>query len=966
MLRHLLPVLATLTALVAPAAADAAAPVVSEYLAPDKGVNALAQGPNGDLWFTSTENPGRVGRITPLGGLTAYSTAEGLSKDAKPGAITAGPGGMWLTLTAKNRIARVTETGGITEFPLGPVGKPTGIALGPDGNLWYTAVDHDSGIGRLTPAGVATEFTTGLTKDSRPQDITRGPDGALWFTEPAANRIGRITTSGLITEYATGASAGTPREIVAGPDGNLWFTLPAATPAIGRITPSGTVTLFSSGLPLGSEPEGIAAGADGAMWFTDRATNAVGRITTSGAVTMVSGGITASADLRGIAAGSDGAMWFAEFRGAIGRVTVAPAAEGVTASSVTSSAATLTGSLRPNAQTTTAYLEIGTTTTYGQSTAPQNMGISGSSQTLTATLSGLTPQTTYHARVVATNATGTSYGPDRTFRTTALNAPSATTEAATEIEGDRARLNALVDPEGNATTYRFEWGTTDAYGSRLPLVDATVGSDTATHAVHQTLTGLQPNTTYHFRVVASSPAGETAGADETFTTDAVAPELSGLDAVGVSAAGATLTGAVNARNSAATYRYEWGLTTAYEGSASEPEGTVAADDVPHTVTRTLAGLEPNTTYHFRLVASSAGETVAGPDRTFTTAMALPLVTTGVASDVTAGGATLNGAADPRKALTVVWFEYGTTPVLGSATPPRALGASDLQAHAVTAGLTGLAPATTYHVRLAASSGAGVVYGPVVTFTTAALPVPVPVPDQPTSPAAEQPAPAAPAPAPSPAPAPAPAVEPVPASDDAEQPAPVPAAVPKPALGTSVVAGVVSGTVKVRAPDGSAFSSIVGADDLPSGSVIDAREGTMRLVTALDSRGRTQEATFRGARFRVVQAKGAGGMVDIHLAEEPAGCGARKAVAGKIVGRAAGAAAKKGKTRTLWAQDRGGKYRTHAKNSVTTVRGTKWSTTETCAGTRTTVTEGAVSVRDKRTGRSTLVKAGRSYLARARR
>ena len=71
-------------------------------------------------------------------------------------------------------------------------------------------------------------------------------------------------------------------------------------------------------------------------------------------------------------------------------------------------------------------------------------------------------------------------------------------------------------------------------------------------------------------------------------------------------------------------------------------------------------------------------------------------------------------------------------------------------------------------------------------------------------------------------------------------------------------------------------------------------------------------------------------------------------------------------RTLWGKDSKGKYRTHGRNSVATVRGTQWMTRETCAGTLTRVTEGAVAVRDVARKKTVLVRKGGSYLARARR
>ena len=68
---------------------------------------------------------------------------------------------------------------------------------------------------------------------------------------------------------------------------------------------------------------------------------------------------------------------------------------------------------------------------------------------------------------------------------------------------------------------------------------------------------------------------------------------------------------------------------------------------------------------------------------------------------------------------------------------------------------------------------------------------------------------------------------------------------------------------------------------------------------------------------------------------------------------------------LWAQDRGGRYRTHGANSVATVRGTSWTTIELCDATITRVSAGAVSVFDRRLGRRVLVTAGHEYRARKR-
>src|SRR5262245_18799499 len=80
----------------------------------------------------------------------------------------------------------------VTEFPIPIIdvlsSRPEGITRGPDGNLWFTEADANR-IGRITPAGVVTEFSAGITPNSQPSGITAGPDGNLWFTE--AGKIGR-------------------------------------------------------------------------------------------------------------------------------------------------------------------------------------------------------------------------------------------------------------------------------------------------------------------------------------------------------------------------------------------------------------------------------------------------------------------------------------------------------------------------------------------------------------------------------------------------------------------------------------------------------------------------------------------------------------------------------------------------------------------------------------------------------
>src|SRR5262249_11556373 len=161
------------------------------------------------------------------------------------------------TFNGMGRIGRITPAGVITEFSVGSNSQPNLITAGPDGNLWFGEFGNGQfpgKIGRITPAGAVTEFG-GLSDEV--YGVTAGRDGNIWFTESSHFRIGRITPAGVITEVALTSAGAVPSEITTGPDGNLWFT-EAGRNRIGRITPAGALTEFSAG----DIPVGIAVGPD--------------------------------------------------------------------------------------------------------------------------------------------------------------------------------------------------------------------------------------------------------------------------------------------------------------------------------------------------------------------------------------------------------------------------------------------------------------------------------------------------------------------------------------------------------------------------------------------------------------------------------------------------------------------------------------------------------------------------------
>ncbi|PJN35637.1 Virginiamycin B lyase [Streptomyces sp. CB02959] len=241
---------------------------------PEAGPYALADGPDGALWFTLVHQ-GAIGRRGADGRVTVHPVGPG------PTLLAQGPdGALWFTEYRSHRIGRITVDGEVTSFaPPTADGGPFGIAAGPDGAMWFTLSGADR-IGRITMDGEITEYPS---PGAFPSALTAGPDGALWFTLNQANTIGRITTDGQTTAYPLPTPSAAPVGITAGPDGALWFTEIGAG-QIGRITVDGTVTEYP--LPdRQARPHALTTGPDGAVWFTEWGGNRIGRIDTDGRIT---------------------------------------------------------------------------------------------------------------------------------------------------------------------------------------------------------------------------------------------------------------------------------------------------------------------------------------------------------------------------------------------------------------------------------------------------------------------------------------------------------------------------------------------------------------------------------------------------------------------------------------------------------------------------------------------------------
>ena len=476
--------------------------------------------------------------------------------------------------------------------------------------------------------------------------------------------------------------------------------------------------------------------------------------------------------------------------------------------------------MNPNGgEVTSCQFDYGTSEAYGKSAPCSALPGSGSTPVaVSAAAVGLSADTTYRFRVVATNSGGASKGVAETFETLP-DPPTVVTKAASSVSQTSALLNATVNPNGGTVTgCHFDYGTTIGYGHEVPC-SSLPGSGAGPVDVSASVIGLSANTTYHFRIVAENTGGPSSGVDQTFPTlptpsrrdgrslldrpdlgdaerdgepqrrgsrrrrmqarirhhdrlrarpalllpgsgtsalavSATAPDLerehhlslpgrrrkrrrgeSGSDqtfktlpnpptvvtekASSIAQTTATLNATVNPNGgSVGACKLEYGTSTSY-GSSASCTASPGSGSSAVAVSAVVTGLSANTTYHFRVVATNAGGTATGGDEAFDTLPNPPTVATGSGSSVMQTSATLNATVNPNGGeISSCYFEYGESASYGDRAPCTASPGSGAGPVAVSAPVTGLIKNTTYHFRIVATNTGGNSPGDDQTLETA--------------------------------------------------------------------------------------------------------------------------------------------------------------------------------------------------------------------------------------------------------
>jgi hypothetical protein len=388
--------------------------------------------------------------------------------------------------------------------------------------------------------------------------------------------------------------------------------------------------------------------------------------------------------------------------------------------------ATFEAEVNPNGQATTALVEYGTSEASLSDRSAQVMLVAGNSLALISTrLEGLLPETKYYVRLFASNYDAENNSGDEVqggvqhFETGPAPPPQISAqENPTALTGTSATLSATLNAEGASTEFKVLYGTAGTLGQSTP---ATVLASVAGESYAPTITGLAPATTYSWKIVAYRKGVQVAESPvrqfTTYRPPAVA--LGAPSNVGQSTV--TLNGALTAYGVSTSYHFEYGTTTAYGASTPSAEVGSAngANAVP--VGANIGGLAPDTTYHYRLIAESAGGSAVTADGTFATASGLPpAVGSFKFTELLAFEAVFDFTVDPEGYATTFSVQWGPTTAYGNTTEggttAPVVGPIGLNWDAEDV----LNPGTTYHLRVVATNRWGTTYGPDVAFTTSAL------------------------------------------------------------------------------------------------------------------------------------------------------------------------------------------------------------------------------------------------------
>jgi len=319
---------------------------------------------------------------------------------------------------------------------------------------------------------------------------------------------------------------------------------------------------------------------------------------------------------------------------------------------------------------TSVWLEWGTSTAYGWATAAATVSkYDTGGVPYDRRVTSLSPATQYHYRLVAENRWGRVYGGDQSFVTPA-GVPAVTTGSASLLTGTTAQLNGSANPGGAATTAWFRYATADpgtcndTFGTRAPLADGdSLGAGSSPVSFAEPISALAVGTTYYFCAIAQNTAGTSFGSVQSFTTDAVLPEVTTSSASLLTGTTAQLNGSANPGGAATTAWFRY--ATANPGTCNDTFGTrtpladgdsLGAGSSPVSFAEPISALAVGTTYYYCAIAQNAEGTGFGSVVSFTPEDPPAVASTSPANDAMNVAVDANITVTFTEDVTVVsWF-----------------------------------------------------------------------------------------------------------------------------------------------------------------------------------------------------------------------------------------------------------------------------------------------------------------------
>lgn len=409
-----------------------------------------------------------------------------------------------------------------------------------------------------------------------------------------------------------------------------------------------------------------------------------------------------------------------------------PSIDNARTTSVGTETARIEANVFPRSSATQWSVQYGTTAAYGTTVVGGLVSPPGPVP-VAVELAGLAPRTTYHYRLVATNAEGTTESAGTTFTTvdpcTVDQCPAIGPVTIVGTGFTDAAVSFSLFTRSASTSWHVEYGRTTAYGAvTAPVVRP---AETNPYAEGFSLTGLDRDAGYHFRIVATSSRGTTTSPDFTFATKNPCdfdqcPAIASARATPTALDKVLVTLNVGTRGSDTDWVVDYGPTAAYGvtvvGPSVEGDLTGVSD-----VGVELTGLTPGQPYHWRVRATNANGTTFGPDGTFSIDPCLlhlcPTIAATATRDVEHDRAVVETTIDTRSFPASWHVEYGTSPTLGSRVDGTPIPGDLTGGSSVALPLTDLVPLTTYSYRVVAETAAGTATSAVKTFTTGAAPDP---------------------------------------------------------------------------------------------------------------------------------------------------------------------------------------------------------------------------------------------------